>query len=201
MTEEQVKDQSVEEAQPAPGVDIAGGQSAAPDMASPDSLAERLKKAEEEIARLTDSWTRERAEFQNYKKRVSQDQVRNRAQSIGKFVAGLLPALDNLDRVLAIKSDNEALSGFMQGIEMVRQDVHNVLGRENIKIVKPANEAFDPGFMEAIAMVEDPGVQVDTVLEVFEAGYVLEFGETEKHVIRPARVKVGKPRPAAQAES
>ncbi len=191
MDEVQNENQSVTE-EKLENVDIAHG------PGPENETADKLRLAEEEIEKLKDAWTRERAEFMNYKKRSAQEAARSRLLDLSRFVGGFLPALDSLDRVCAMQSDVEAVKNFLQGVEMVRQEFGRVLGSHNVKNVVPVNEPFDPRHMEAIAMEEMSGLERETVLEVYEAGYIIETSETERQVIRPARVKVGRPASAPQ---
>ena len=119
--------------------------------------------------------------------------AKNRVYMIAKFVGSLLPVIDNLDRVLLAPSEDPALKSFISGVEMIRADFLSVLEKENIKAVNPTNDPFDPFSMEAIALEERENLQTDTVIEVYQSGYILEYGEGERQVIRPARVRVGKP--------
>ena len=155
-----------------------------------------LEKANDEIQKLKDAWTRERAEFMNYKKRVAQDQVRARMWAIGDFVGSLLPALDNLETVLKVKTENPEVKNFVTGVEMIRGELISALGKHNIRHLQPLEQPFDPQIMEAIAIEEREGLEAEQVLEVFQDGFFLEFDDGHKQVLRPARVKVGKPVPA-----
>ena len=119
-------------------VDIANGPPAE------NETADRLRVAEEEIEKLKDAWTRERAEFMNYKKRAGQEAARSRQHDMSRFVGGFLPALDSLDRVCSMQSDVEAVKNFLEGVEMVRQEFLRVLIAHNVKCVIPMNESFDP---------------------------------------------------------
>lgn len=174
------------------GVDFAPGKDIKKPSAE-EELKKNLEAAKKEIEELKEGWSRERAEFLNYKKRSAQDMAKNRVYMIAKFVGSLLPVIDNLDRVLLTPSEDPALKSFISGVEMIRADFLSVLEKENIKAVNPANDPFDPFSMEAIALEERENLQTDTVIEVYQSGYILEYGEGERQVIRPARVRVGKP--------
>lgn len=190
--QEDVAQNTAEEGQnpsPADGVDVADGNgSENEDQAL--SEQDRLRK---EAADMKDAWTRERAEFMNYKKRAAQEQGRARVFAVTNFVKELLPAIDNLDRVVQSDSDNEAVKNFITGVEMIQAEFLSILGKERIQKFSPAGQPFDPHFMEAISMEESNEIDTDMVLEVFQDGYVYEPEEGEKQVIRPARVKVAKP--------
>ena len=151
-----------------------------------------LELALEEVQKLKDAWQRERAEFMNFRKRSQLEKGRIRIHSVADFVGGLMPVLDNLDNVLKAKTENKEVQNFVIGVEMIKNEFVSVLEKSNIKIFQPVNEPFDPEFMEAIASEEREELTRDTVLEVFQEGFFMEFEDGQKQVIRPARVKVGK---------
>lgn len=154
---------------------------------------EELEKLKKEAADMKDAWSRERAEFMNFKKRVSQEQARLRVQAVAGFVKELLPVIDNLSRVVSASAEDPAVKDFITGVDMIRSEFMSVLEKENIKRFSPVEEPFDPSIMEAIAMEEQESLAQDTVLEVYQDGFYLESENTGRQVIRPARVKVGKP--------
>lgn len=156
-------------------------------------IDDELEKLRKEAADMKDAWSRERAEFMNFKKRVSQEQARLRIQAVAGFVKELLPVLDNLNRVVSASAEDPALKDFITGVEMIRSEFMSVLEKEKIKRFSPVEEAFDPSVMEAIAMEEQESLSQDTVLEVYQDGFFLESESGGRQVIRPARVKVGKP--------
>ena len=153
---------------------------------------DELAKARREAREMKDAWTRERAEFINYKKRSAQDQARSRMHTVADFVSGLLPVIDNLETVLKVKTENPEVQNFVSGVEMIRGEFLNVLERHHILRVNAQGIPFDPQCMEGIAMEERPELAEDTVLEVFQEGFILQYESGENKVLRPARVKVGK---------
>ena len=90
--------------------------------------------------------------------------------------------MDNIDRALAADcSDAE----FKKGIELIKQSFDDALSKLGISEIKAMGEQFDPNFHNAVMHIEDDEVGENTIIEVFQKGYVL--GE---RVIRFAMVKV-----------
>ncbi len=156
-----------------------------------ESLEEELNRSQVEIQKLQDSWARERAEFVNFRKRVRQDNQRQEEMLIAGFASSLLPLLDNLDQVIAVQSSHEEVRKYVEGIEMIRQSFTQLLSEKKIQPFRPLNESFDPHSMEAISSEEREDLESDTVLEIYQTGYEMQL-ENGSHIIRPARVKVGK---------
>ena len=156
---------------------------------------EEYEKLQEQVQSLKDSWARERAEFQNYKRRTAVEFSNIRKESVRNFVSNLLNPLDNLERVASDTSSTD-IKPFQEGVEMIRKEFLTVLEKENIQRFSPQGEAFDPMRMEAIASEELEDIDEEKVTEVYQSGYqlVTENSEQQPIIIRPSRVKVGRPK-------
>jgi len=131
---------------------------------------------------------RTQADFENYRKRVARESVAAQERGLIKLAHGLLPALDNLDRALAEAGGGEGEGrdeALLEGVRLVRSELHAALARMGIESFSPQGETFDPCEHEAMAQQPVPGAQSGTVVEVFQPGYRLG-----KSIIRPARVLV-----------
>jgi molecular chaperone GrpE len=131
---------------------------------------------------------RTQADFENYRKRVAKESHAAQERGVARLAEELLPALDNLDRALeesaaaAREGQGEAL---LEGVRLVRSELHAALARAGIESFSPKGERFDPAEHEAMAQQPVAGVASGTVAEVFQPGYRLG-----KSIIRPARVLV-----------
>lgn len=152
-----------------------------------------IQKLKEEVENLKDHWQRERAEFMNYRKRTAHELMNSRKEAVRSFIHELLHPLDNLDIVTNIKTDSQELKAFVDGVNMVKKDFLSIIDKEGIKRSEPMNQPFDPMTMEAISSEESEDYKEEIVIQVYQPGYFYQEGETI-HPIRPARVKVGKPK-------
>ena len=165
------------------------------------------EELQQQIEELKNSWSRERAEFINFRKRKQLEYNKNRQAWLSNFVSELLPSMDNLGRVLNIKSENQELRQFVQGVAMVKDDILKVFGNHNIRIMSPEphKSIFDPHTMEAVSVcsASSLGVSENTVVQVYQPAYVLETQEqsvntkeglenTQEslHVIQTAKVQI-----------
>jgi molecular chaperone GrpE len=132
---------------------------------------------------------RTQADFENYRKRVAKESAAAQQRGIVKLANELLPALDNLDRALeeaggsAEREDRE--DALLEGVRLVRSELHAALARVGIESFLPVGAVFDPAEHEAMAQQPVAGAQSGTVVEVFQPGYRLGAS-----IIRPARVLV-----------
>lgn len=157
------------------------------------NLEEEINKLKVENSSLKDSWLRERAEFQNYKRRTANEYLTIKREAVKSFVLKMINPIDNLERVGTGISITEELKPFMDGINMIKNEFYSVLQKENIQKTDPLNKPFDPMSMEAIASDESEDYTEETVIEVYQAGY--EFVENNERItLRPSRVKVGRPK-------
>jgi molecular chaperone GrpE len=157
------------------------------------NLEEEINKLKVENSSLKDSWLRERAEFQNYKRRTANEYLTIKREAVKSFVIKIINPLDNLERVGLGISITDELKPFIDGINMIKNEFYSVLQKENIQKTDPLNKPFDPMSMEAIAADESENYTEETVIEVYQAGY--EFVENNERItLRPSRVKVGRPK-------
>lgn len=158
-------------------------------------LKEDLEKLKKENVELKDSWARERAEFQNYKRRTASEYANAQKDSIKNFVSKLLNPLDNLDRVTSVNNPNGELKTFVDGVGMIKREMYSILEKENIFKVSPLNQPFDPMTMEAIAAEESDQFKEEIVIEVYQPGFVIkDTNNNQTFTLRPSRVKVGRPK-------
>jgi len=153
------------------------------------NVKEKLKTTEMEKAINLDGWQRERADFLNFKRRVSEDKVREREMATAKFIDTLLPFCDSFE--LALRSITENINtdeGTKNGLWGIATQLSELLaGYDVVTIAPPLGTPFNPVEHEALSIVSvEAEDEAHTVREVIQSGY--KIGET---VIRPARVVVG----------
>ena len=83
-----------------------------------------------------------------------------------------------------------------QGVDMTAKQLHILLESKGLKKIKSAGEKFDPHSHEPMEVVEEEGVEEDTVVEEMQAGYTLNG-----RIIRPAKVKVKKGKKVSNAKA
>jgi molecular chaperone GrpE len=123
------------------------------------------------------------AEYANYRKRTEANRELERERAIGAAVSVLLPVLDDLDRAEK-HGDLEGDTPFATIAAKLRASVEK-LGLTPFGAV---GEPFDPQQHEAIFQQHSDEVEVDTVADVVETGYML--GGT---LLRAAKVVVKTP--------
>ena len=144
-----------------------------------DELGETKRERDEylELAQRT------KADFENYRKRVSKEASEALARGKAELARELVPVIDNLERALeASPSDSDAL---VKGVSMVLEELRAKLAAAGVESFDPTGERFDPQLHEALSTRPAEGTEAGTVIETVEKGYRLNG-----QVLRPARVVV-----------
>ena len=152
---------------------------------------ESMKKELEELRRKSEEnfegWTRERADFSNYKKRIERDQVQATQNITGNVIRKYLVILDDLERAFKARPTEGDGATWSQGVELIIRKLQTILENEGVIRIPAEQEQFDPTRHEAITHEDSPDHACDEIIEVVQQGYML--GE---RVLRPALVRVAR---------
>ena len=142
-----------------------------------------IKKVEAERDELSDKYIRAQAEIINMRRRNEKEQASLIKYDGQKLAKAILPALDNLERALAVESASEQLQ---KGVKMVQTDLLKALKENHVAEIEAEGQAFDPNMHQAVQTVPaDDDHPADTVVQVLQKGYILK-----DRVLRPAMVIV-----------
>ena len=122
-------------------------------------------------------------EFENYKRRTREEIIQAREEGVVKAVKALVPALDTFKKARLIVKEESSLNG----INLIEKSIMAEFEKLGVKKIKAKGEKFDPEKHNAVLLVENAEVESGTIVEEFEAGYIL--GEK---VIKFSQVSVAK---------
>ena len=146
-----------------------------------DELAQALAKAQE----FQDLYLRKAADFENYRKRMIREKQEAGDYAVGKLIGDLLPIMDNFDRALLAKGE-ENPQAFVDGVMMIRDQLSGMLERDyGLSSYDSKGKPFDPNIHEAVAQAPSAEVSVQTVGEEIVKGYTIK-----DKVLRHAKVLV-----------
>lgn len=152
------------------------------------SLEEQLEAAKQTVFDAREQSLRAAAEAQNIRRRAEKDAENARKFALEKFAGDMLPVVDNLDRALASADvEDEALKSILEGVELTRKTLIDALARHNVEQLNPVGEPFNPEYHEAMAMVPNPDVEPNSVMDVMQKGYTLNG-----RLLRAAMVVIAK---------
>jgi molecular chaperone GrpE len=159
----------------------------APDGAAPEPAAEDPAEIRAMLAERENQYVRLAADFENFRRRKSQelnDRVRYGSEDAAR---ALLPALDNLRRAVDHAPEGTD-NAFLEGVRMTVRQFEDALTSLGVTPIEAVGSRFDPSVHEAVAGVESPDVEHDTVVDELQRGYRLH-----DRVIRPSMVRVAHP--------
>jgi molecular chaperone GrpE len=141
-------------------------------------LKSKLKIAEEKAKEYLDGWQRAQADFVNLRRRDEEAKTEFIKFANEKLVEELIPVLDSF---------NIALSLGHKELEPLYNQFIQVLKANNLEVLDPKGETFDPRFHESIGVEIVKNKEEDNkIIEVLQKGYGLAG-----RVVRPAKVRVG----------
>ena len=152
-----------------------------------DVLRQELEECKSIEDEYIDRIKRLQADYDNYRKRTIKEHFEHIERANKDLISKLLPIIDNFEMALdagqKIKKDDD----FYRGIKMIHGKLIELLEKENVSVIEPIGEEFDPRICEAAVteVVEDE--EEGKVLEVLRKGYRID-----DFLIRPAVVKVCK---------
>jgi molecular chaperone GrpE len=162
------------------------------EIAAPAGDGERIKELEEalaakgiESAANWDKYLRERADLENYRKRVQKEKEEILKYGNESFILEVLPSLDNLERAISHASE-EGLSAIIEGVRLTLSMLLSTLKKFGVTPLEVVpGTPFDPALHQAMAQVESADQEPNTVVAEFQKGYLLN-----DRLLRPAMVSV-----------
>jgi len=167
--------------------DASAGQPVGGDELS--ALRERVDELEAALTDARETKQRSLADFLNYQKRAMLNERLARQEGAGGVVESLLPVADFLD--MALGHDPEAVSAqmVMEGVEMIRQELHKVFCEHGVTLIDPKlGDEPDPARHSAMGHAPATGVAPGLISRVEQPGY-----EVNGRVLRPATVFLAPP--------
>ena len=186
-TDESVEKQEEVEAQ-APAEEVIEAEVEAPELESPtrDELMQQLQDAEAKAEASRDQALRIQAELENTRRRAKLDVEGAHKFALEKFVNELLPVKDSLEMgEAASRAEGADLDKVREGIELTLKMMGDVMGKFGVVEVNPVGEKFNPDLHQAMSMQDVADAEPNTVINVFQKGYVLN-----ERLVRPAMVVV-----------
>jgi len=153
-----------------------------------DELKQALAQAEQKAQDNWDKAVRAQAEMENLKRRTQRDLEDAHKFALTAFAKELLPVVDSLELGLqAATGDSAEVQKFREGSELTIKQFQSVFAKFNITVVDPVGQPFNPEHHQAMVMQAVEGAEPNTVVNVFQKGYLLNG-----RLLRPAMVVVAK---------
>lgn len=178
-------------------VSEANGQSVAQETKEPnneqvqtnDALKEELESCRVEVAEWKDKFVRLNADFENFKKRMLEQQRLWVGMAQAEILADLLTIVDNFERALAEHEKQEKTPErkvWIEGFALIYQSLITLLHKSGVEEITE-HGTFNPIYHEALVQVDSSDHASGTIVEIMQKGYSFKG-----KVLRPAKVSVAK---------
>ena len=157
------------------------------DKAKIEELEKKVTELEEKVAKDKDDYIRLMAEFDNFRRRTSQEKLELVSMASTDTIKGLLPVLDDCERAIKVLLESNDSDAAKEGTELIFSKLMGYLKTKGLAVIEAMNQPFDTDLHEAVAQFPvQEEEQKGKVFDVVQTGYTLNG-----KVIRFAKVVVG----------
>jgi molecular chaperone GrpE len=135
-------------------------------------LEEALAQKTAEASANWDKYLRERADLENYRKRVQREKEELLKYGNESLLLEVLPAVDSMEMALSHATE-ESASAVIEGVNLTLTMLVSVLKKFGVTPVESKGKPFDPAFHQAMTQVESAECAPNTIIDEFQKGYML----------------------------
>ena len=156
-----------------------------------EELEERTKAAERQVQEVQSRFDQLRQQLQREtdetRQRLNRSADERATAEKAKFIAALLPVMDDLTRALNAASEDTPREALLEGIRGIATGFQSALMNAGVEPIESIGEPFDPELHEAVDTEITGGDMDGKVIAEYSRGF--RMGD---RLLRPARVKVGR---------
>lgn len=156
-----------------------------------EELEARTKAAERQVQEVQSRFDQLRQQLQREtdetRQRLNRAADERAAADKGRFIASLLPVMDDLYRAIQAAEDGADRDSLLEGIKRTANSFENSLANASVEPVPAVGEDFNPELHEAVDTANVESELDGKVIEEYSRGF--RIGDK---LLRPARVKVGR---------
>ena len=150
-----------------------------------EELQQQLKKKDQELAEQKGDFLREKADLENFRKRLIKDKEDAVQYANQRLLKELVQINDNLDR--ALHASNTSLETFKEGVEMIQKQFATFLKNQKVEPIEALGKPFDPSLHEVMTQQESEEHDENTVIQEYSKGYTLNG-----RILHSAKVVIAK---------
>ena len=132
-----------------------------------------------------DKYLRLAADNENSRRRLERSAAQQVQQAREAVLRDILPSVDNLERALQHSEESDDVAGLREGVAATLRQLQQTLNRYGVQPIQAVGQPFDPELHEALAILPNPTLPPQTVMQVEQTGYTIQ-----DRLLRPARVIV-----------
>ncbi len=155
-----------------------------------EELRAQLEVSHSAAEHAREQMLRAQAEIENVRRRAQRDVENAHKFALERFVADLVPVVDNLERAVdaaRAEAGDGAAAAIADGVALSLKLFLDTLAKTDVVQLDPVGQPFDPKFHQAVSLVENANAEPNSVLQVLQKGYTLNG-----RLVRPAMVIVSK---------
>ena len=156
-----------------------------------EELESRTKAAEKQVQDVQARFEQLRQQLQREtdetRQRLNRSADERASADKARFIAALLPALDDLERAVEAVSGNASREAMLEGIRRIASSFQSALTSAGVEPIAAVGEEFNPELHEAVDTEVTADDMDGRVIEEYSRGF--RMGD---RLLRPARVKVGR---------
>ncbi len=150
-----------------------------------EQMQEQVRLKDEELLKQKDTFVREKAELENFKKRLTKEKEDFVQFANERLLKELVQIEDNLER--AMEAPNATLESLREGVEMIQKQFSTFLKNQKVEPVEALDKPFDPNLHEVLTQQESDEHEEGTVIQEYSKGYTLNG-----RILRSAKVVIAK---------
>lgn len=150
-----------------------------------DPKDEKIQELEKLANDNEEKYLRFYAEFENYKRRIQNENQINKTYQAQGVLTDILPSIDNIERALQIEGDDESFKSLQKGVQMVHESLLRALKDNGLEEIEAEGQEFDPNLHQAVVQDDNPDFKSGEITQELQKGYKLK-----DRVLRPSMVKV-----------
>jgi molecular chaperone GrpE len=151
-------------------------------------LESALAAKEAEALNNWDKFVRERADLENYRKRVQREKEEILKYGNESLLMEILPVIDSMERALSHVSEDPHVA-VIEGVRLTHAMLLSTLKKFGVTPIETSSGCpFDPAFHQAMQQVETADLPPNTIVDVLQKGYLIN-----DRLLRAALVSVALP--------
>lgn len=139
----------------------------------------------QKLDELNNQYIRMAADFDNYRKRQSQERESLLKYGAENTMKGLLAVIDTFERAQQSIVDSDDAQKIKESFDVVQKQFLEALQKLGLKVIETEGQKFDPNLHEAVMQTPSDEVEDHTILQELQKGYMLD-----DRIIRPTLVNV-----------
>ena len=158
-----------------------------------EQIEEQIRLKDDELLKQKDTFLREKAELDNFKKRLVKEKEDFVQFANERLLKEVIQIEDNMER--AMTASNATLESLQEGVEMIQKQFATFLKNQKVKPIEALGKPFDPNLHEVLNQQESEEHEENTVIQEYSKGYTLNG-----RILRSTKVVIAK-KPAEKKET